>query len=180
MPQSAPQTHRDLRIRDELPGEEDAIASVLRAAFETPGEERLVEALRASGAIRASMVAELDGRPVAYIAFSEVTVTDADGRTSTGLGLGPMAVLPGLQGLGVGGRLLDASIAAMQGGAYPFCVVLGHPDYYARHGFELAAPRGIRWEHPVPDDVFFVRELREGGLEGVRGVVRYRPEFDAV
>jgi predicted N-acetyltransferase YhbS len=32
----------------------------------------------------------------------------------------------------------------------------------------------------VPDEVFFVREILAGGLAGVVGIVRYRPEFDAV
>jgi putative acetyltransferase len=58
--------------------------------------------------------------------------------------------------------------------------VLGHTEYYPRHGFICAAVHGIRWEKPVPDEVFFVRELTPGGLAGVEGVVRYRAEFDAV
>ena len=44
-------------------------------------------------------------------------------------------------------------------------------------GFEPAGPRGIRSAWDVPDDVFMVMELRPGGLEGVSGLARYRPEF---
>jgi predicted N-acetyltransferase YhbS len=35
---------------------------------------------------------------------------------------------------------------------------------------------GLRWERPVPDEAFFVQELVPGGLDGVSGTVRYRPE----
>jgi predicted N-acetyltransferase YhbS len=39
--------------------------------------------------------------------------------------------------------------------------VLGHPEYYPRFGFVPTAPRGIRWEHPAPED---------GAADGVKGV----------
>jgi predicted N-acetyltransferase YhbS len=81
---------------------------------------------------------------------------------------------------GIGGRLIAEGLRRLRVMGQPLCVVLGHADYYPRHGFERASKFGIRWEKPVPDDVFFVKELAAGGLHGVSGVVRYRPEFDAV
>jgi hypothetical protein len=36
------------------------------------------------------------------------------------------------------------------------------------------------WEHDVPEEVFMVHELREGALTQTKGVVKYRPEFQAV
>jgi predicted N-acetyltransferase YhbS len=45
-------------------------------------------------------------------------------------------------------------------------------------GFEPAAAHGLRWEHGH-DESFFVQALAPGGLDGVTGTVRYRPEFDA-
>jgi predicted N-acetyltransferase YhbS len=32
----------------------------------------------------------------------------------------------------------------------------------------------------VPDEAFMAAELREGALDGLKGVVKYHPEFDKV
>ena len=59
-------------------------------------------------------------------------------------------------------------------------IVLGHPNYYPRFGFQPAASSGLRcrWDG-VPDGAFMVLELIPGALAGVSGVARYREEFDA-
>jgi putative acetyltransferase len=81
---------------------------------------------------------------------------------------------------GIGGRLIHAGLRRLADAGHRFCVVVGHAGYYPRHGFSRASEFGLRWERPVPDDVFLVRALAEEGLAGVSGTVRYRPEFDAV
>ncbi len=166
-------------IREEAPGEAAAIHRLNAAAFETDAEAKLVDALRAAGALTLSLVAEADGEIVGHIAFSPVVV-DSAGRTSQGVGLAPMAVAPAYQRRGIGGRLVGEGLRRLRDAGHRFCVVLGHAEYYPRHGFARASDFGVRWERPVPDDVFFVRELAPGGLAGVSGTARYRPEFDAV
>lgn len=100
---------------------------------------------------------------------------------SAGVGLAPIAVSPTHQRRGIGASLIQAGLSHLRSrGDAPFCVVLGHADYYPRHGFLRASMFGIRWERPVPEDIFFVQELVPGGLGGVRGVVRFREEFDGV
>lgn len=168
-----------LTIREEVPADASAIHEVNVAAFETEAEAKLVDALRAAGALQLSLVAELDGRIVGHIAFSPVTVTE-DRRSVDGVGLAPMAVLPAHQRTGIGGRLVAEGLRRLREAGHPFCVVLGHADYYPRHGFVRASAFGIRWEKPVRDEVFHVQELLPGGLTGVSGVVRYRREFDDV
>ncbi len=59
-------------------------------AFGTDAEAKLVDALRAAGALTLSLVAETDGKIVGHIAFSPVVVSSAQ-RTSHGVGLAPMA-----------------------------------------------------------------------------------------
>lgn len=166
-------------IREEAPGDETAIHRVNAAAFETDAEARLVDTLRDAQALTLSLVAEVDGEIVGHIAFSPVTVT-SNGEIFHGVGLAPMAVLPTRQRSGLGGQLIAEGLRLLREREHPFCVVLGHASYYPRHGFVRASLLGIRWEHDVPDEVFFVQELIEGGLRGVRGVVRYRPELDHV
>lgn len=167
-----------LDVRREMPGDEPAIHALNASAFGTDAEARLVDALRANGALSLSLVAVVDGALVGHIAFSPVTV-EAKGRTVIGIGLAPMAVAPSRQRQGIGSRLIEEGLRALRAQGHPFCVVLGHADYYPRHGFVPAPALGIRWEKGH-DDAFFVQALTPGGLEGVSGVVRYRPEFDAV
>jgi putative acetyltransferase len=166
-------------IREETPADVTAIHAVNVAAFETDAEARLVDALRAAGALTLSLVAEIEGAIVGHIAFSPVTLTSGQ-RTVAGVGLAPMAVVPAQQRSGIGGKLVQEGLRRLRDAGHPFCVVLGHADYYPRHGFLRASSFGIRWEHPVPDEVFFVQELTPGGLQGLSGTIRYRPELDAV
>jgi putative acetyltransferase len=165
-------------VRRETPADETAIHALNASAFETDAEARLVDALRTSGALTLALVAVLDGAPVGYIAFSPVTV-EAEGRTVQGIGLAPLAVAPSHQRKGIGTRLIEEGLRALRAQGHAFCVVLGHVDYYPRHGFVPALTRGLRWEQGH-DEAFFVQALTPGGLDGVSGVVRYRPEFSAV
>jgi putative acetyltransferase len=59
-------------------------------------------------------------------------------------------------------------------------VVVGHPEYYPRFGFLPAKQKKLSCEFPVPDEVFMVAELRPQALAGLRGLVRYHPEFSEV
>ena len=167
-----------LVVRPEVLGDEAAIHALNVAAFPTDAEARLVDALRRSGALTLSLVAAGDGGLVGHIAFSPVVV-DRDGHRISGVGLAPMAVAPSSQRQGVGRRLIAEGLGRLRAEGHPFCVVLGHADYYPRHGFALARGHGLRWERGH-DASFFVQALVPAGLDGVAGVVRYRPELDAV
>jgi putative acetyltransferase len=166
-------------VRNEVPHDVAAIRRVNTSAFETDAEAKLVDALRSAGALVLSLVAEVNSEIVGHIAFSPVVVTSAE-HIRHGVGLAPMAVSPAYQRQGIGGTLIDVALGMLGDAGHPFCVVLGHSDYYPRHGFVRASPFGIRWERPVPEDIFFVREIAPGGLSGVSGTVRYRAEFEGV
>jgi predicted N-acetyltransferase YhbS len=79
-----------------------------------------------------------------------VALTDPQGRAHPLLMVGPVAVMPGLQGAGYGKALISAALAeADAGGALPQ-VLIGDEDYYGRWGF-TAAPTG-GWRCPGPWD----------------------------
>ena len=59
-------------------------------------------------------------------------------------------------------------------------VVLGHPEYYPRFGFEPTANFGIHCEFDVPPEVFMVRELTPGYLDGRTGTVSYHAAFQTL
>lgn len=164
-----------ITVRPEAPGEVEAIRRVNDAAFGRPDEGRLVDALRGAARPFVSLVAREGDEVVGHALFTPVTV----GATWSALALGPMAVVPGRQGAGVGSALVRAGLDACRALGHEVVFVLGHRDYYPRFGFVPAAPRGLRCKWPVPDDVFLVTELAPGALAGRTGLVEYHPAFDA-
>lgn len=164
-----------LTIRPESPADIDAVRAVHKAAFPTPAEAGLVDRLRTNGKAEVSLVAEAEGQIVGHILFSPVTISGPTGDVATGLGLAPLAVLPELQSRGIGSRLTREGLDACRGGGYSFVVVLGHPAYYPRFGFERADNRGISNEYGA-DDAFMVLELQPGSLP-TQGLAKYAAEF---
>lgn len=167
-------------IRPETGSDSAGISAVYDRAFPGPGEARLVEALRKSGGLWNSLVAELDGQIVAHVAFSPVTLTPEPARPLSGVGLAPIGVLPEFQRKGIGSLLIVSGLEACRQAGHEFVVVLGHPEYYPRFGFAPGPPRGLRCVYPVPDEVFMIRELVPGALQGIAGRVDYHPAFAAV
>jgi putative acetyltransferase len=168
-----------LTLRSETPKDIPIIHQIHTAAFGRPNEADLVDALRQHNALTISLVAVQDGCLVGHIAFSQVTIT-AETGTIAALGLAPMAVLPAYQRRGIGFQLVEAGLTACHNTPYRVVVVLGHPHYYPRFGFAPAKPLGIVWEHDAQEEAFMVHELREGALMQTKGMVKYRPEFQAV
>jgi putative acetyltransferase len=173
MPLSA---ESDMVIRLEEPSDAAQVREVNDTAFGTTTESRLVDALReAPGSI--SIVATVDSRVIGHILFTPVTI---EPQTVVRVaGLGPISVRPEYQRARVGIRLVKAGLDECRRRGYKAAVVVGHPEYYPRFGFVPAHTKGLTCEFPVPPAVFMMLELEAGALRGVRGLVRYRPEFGA-
>ena len=78
-----------------------------------------------------------------------VALTDPDGRRHPMIMVGPVAVLPHLQGKGYGQALVQASLAALDPRSPLPQVMIGDPEYYERFfGFSPAATGG--WRLPGP------------------------------
>ncbi len=165
-----------VEIRPETPWDVDSIRRVNELAFGQIEEAAIVDKLRQRGALTVSLVATQDNGVVGHIAFSPVAVESA-GASFEAIALGPMAILPAYQRQGIGSRLVRAGLEECRRLEQDILVVLGHPDYYPRFGFVPAKARGIDCEFEVPDETWMVLELKEGGLGGRKGTVKYRPEF---
>lgn len=161
-------------IRPEIREDRAVIHALTEAAFrEAPHsshtEQFIVDALRSRGELSLSLVAEKDGQVVGHVALSPVTISDG----STGwLGLGPISVLPGWQGQGVGAALMHAALDALRGQGAQGCVVLGEPSYYGRFGFR--AEPGLMLPG-VPPEYFQALCLRPPMAQGA---VQYSPAFE--
>lgn len=86
--------------------------------------------------------------------------------------LGPLAVDPSLQSLGIGGALMRHAIAEAARLGYGSIVLLGDAPYYARFGFSTAKAEAIALPGPFERDRMLGLELRAGALAGVQGVLK--------
>jgi len=166
-------------IRPETSADIPAIYEVNRRAFGRPGEAQVLDGLRERGELSVSLVAEVDGQVVGHIAFSPMRVEN-ENKPEGAWGLAPMAVSPEMQGRGIGLKLIAAGLEACREGGAEIVLVLGHPEYYPRAGFEKASVYGISSEFAVPDEVFMVQELAAGALQKYRGTAYYSPLFRSV
>ncbi|RIV36375.1 GNAT family N-acetyltransferase [Micromonospora radicis] len=138
-----------LRLRPEDPADTGAIRRVLAAAFArpdvtTPPEVRLVDELRGSDAWlpELAMVAEYGGEIAGYALLSRVTV-GSDAGSAPALALGPVAVAPHRQRIGLGVSTVQAALEAATELGERLVVVLGDPAYYRRFGFSRADRMGL-------------------------------------
>jgi putative acetyltransferase len=124
-------------IRNETVSDIDAITEVTIAAFRTLAisnhtEQFIISSLRAAGALKISLAAEIDGRVIGHIAFSPVTISDG----STGwYGLGPVSVLPEFQKQGIGKSLVNTGLSMLKELDGKGCTLVGDPNYYKRFMF---------------------------------------------
>lgn len=165
-----------IEIRKEESTDREAIHQLNLIAFDNGPEADLVDELRASCEAYVSFVAVEDGSVIGHILFTPATVEDCP---AVGMGLAPMSVLPSKQRKGIGSRLVRYGLEFLRNGGCPFVIVLGHPEYYPRFGFEPASKYHLisQWQG-VPDDAFMIVVFDSGVLPKTGGIARYRDEFD--
>jgi putative acetyltransferase len=165
-------------VRPETGADRDAIWHVHERAFAPSiGEAKLVDALRAAGDLVADLclVAEDAAEVVGHIAYSRAGLDSGH----EALALAPMAVLPERQRDGIGSALVRESLDRAAATQFPLVVVLGHPEYYPRFGFEPGAGHGILDPYGVPPEAWMVHLLPAYTLEA-RGLGKYAEAFALV
>jgi len=164
-------------IRLEAKQDVDAVRVVNRLAFGQDAEGRLVDRLRDEGYARVSLVAEVDGRIVGHILFSDVPIV-TDGQVIPAVALAPMAVVPDHQRRGIGSALVRAGLEACREQGFRVAIVLGHRAFYPRFGFSSALARQLK--APYSGEDFMAVELEPGAMAGAVGRVAYPPPFAEV
>ena len=162
-----------LQTRPETLADIDAIRELVRLAFtdhpvSQGTEPMIIDALRDDDALALSLVAELDGAVVGHIAYSAGSIGEAaDGWFV----VGPVAVLPDLQGRGIGRALIEASLDMLRSDGASGCVLVGDPALYTRFGFRRCP--GVVWPG-VPDEYVLCLPFT---TEEPVGEIAYHPAF---
>lgn len=124
-------------IRPESQADRQIIGEITRQAFAShphsnQTEHFIIEALRQAKALTISLVAEYSGRVVGHIAFSPAAISDGS------IGwyiLGPISVVPALQGRGIGRQLIENGLSQLKELGASGCILVGDPLFYNRFGF---------------------------------------------
>lgn len=142
-----------ITIRSTTPDDLTTIIDVHTRGFGYEKEARLTTALLADATATptVSLLALHDGESVGHILFTRVRL---NGRDEPLLHiLAPLAVTPEYQRQGVGGVLIRDGIEKLQSIGSQLVFVLGHKEYYPRHGFTLHALRhGYQPPYPILEE----------------------------
>jgi putative acetyltransferase len=150
------------------------VLSVEREAFGEDDEANLVAKLLDDQTAKPilSLLAIDKGKAIGHILFTrgqlEPTV---DVNISI---LGPLAVIPSEQRKGVGGELIKHGLKMLAESGVDLVFVLGHPEYYPRHGFVQAGKHCFDAPYPILEknsDAWMVQALREGVMDRISGRV---------
>ncbi|MFD5032550.1 GNAT family N-acetyltransferase [Streptomyces sp. NPDC058405] len=160
--------------RAETSADIPTIRDISLAAFDTPLEADLVDALRAdpSWINGLSIVAtDQDGVLIGHALLTRCHIDD-----TPALCLGPVAVWPEYQKTGAGSAAIRASLQAAKELGEHFVTVLGHPTYYPRFGFTRASKHGIGLSIDVPDEAMMALTL-DADHPLPNGTVHYAAPF---
>jgi putative acetyltransferase len=174
-----------IRVRQATDDEWPAILEVHRRAFGRDEEAGMAAAVRASDGFvpELSLVAmsdeataplEKQGQTQGHVLTSWVGLEGSERRL---LQLGPIGVLPELQGQGIGSALVRASLEAARALGEPLVLLEGNPKYYSRFGFVRADELGLL---PPPEALYdwaFQVAVLDKAAPLPQGRVVYPPTF---
>ncbi|MFD3776931.1 GNAT family N-acetyltransferase [Streptomyces sp. NPDC058612] len=160
--------------RPETAADTAAVRGVNLAAFDTPLEADLVDALRADDAWIPGLSYVAEGPDGSVAAHALLTACEVDGARA--LALAPVAADPALQRSGAGSSVVRALLAAARERGESLVLVLGHPDYYQRFGFVPASRFGIRAPFEVPDEAMMALVL-DDSVPVPAGTISYPAPF---
>lgn len=173
----------EINIREELEKDYEVVERLTEEAFKNAvhsdgTEHLLVNRLRKSDDFikELSLVAEDNGKVIAHLMLTKAKINNGDMSVET-LALAPVSVIPEYQGKGIGSKLINVALESARRLGYKSVIVLGHDKYYPKFGFVPASKYEIKAPFDVPDEAFMVKELNDGSLIGVSGIVEYTKEF---
>lgn len=156
-------------VRSESPGDIAGIRVVEEAAFLQSAEADLVDDLRTAGDSVFSLVAVEGETVTGHAMFSRLQAP------FPALALGPVAVLPDRQRMGVGSRLIREGIARNEAAGWLGIFVLGDPAFYRRFGFDVGKASGFISPYAGPH--LMALPLGRNELPTDTGSIQHAPAF---
>jgi putative acetyltransferase len=120
-----------------------------------------------------SILAFDNKQAIGHILFTKALIAPSRGALSAVI-LAPLAVIPEAQSCGVGGRLIREGLRQVSENGVDLAFVLGHPEYYPRHGFNPAGALGFEAPYTIPEkhaNAWMVQALHPGVIGTVSGRV---------
>jgi len=120
-----------------------------------------------------SLIAFIENRAVGHILFTTAHLSNNPNEVAISL-LAPLAIIPNYQKKGSGGKLIKRGLELLSKSGVDLVFVLGHPEYYPRHGFSPASKLGLEAPYPIPEkvaDAWMVKALQPNVIDTVYGKV---------
>lgn len=178
--------HAAIEICVSSPLHHDGLRKVHERAFGRKDEADLVDTLLSSDALidDLSLVAISEGQVVGHILYTRVDIVNDQDVSSSSKGnyaiaLAPLAILPEFQKQGIGSLLMNESIAKADKNGHGIIIVLGHPEYYPKFGFQPASQYGMSSPFDAPDNCFMARPLSKYE-KAIHGDVVYHEAFNQI
>jgi len=166
-----------ITIREETFRDVEAREALLDACFGQERFQKTCERLR-EGRLPAeglSLVIERDGAILGTVRLWHVSA----GPSRPALMLGPIAIDPSCQGLGLGGKLMREALKRAAARGHKAVLLVGDAPYYERFGFSAGKTQSLWMPGPYERSRFLALELEAGALDGARGLVSATGAFES-
>jgi predicted N-acetyltransferase YhbS len=158
-----------ITIREEIFRDVEAREALLDACFGQDRFQKTCERLR-EGRMPAeglSLVIDRDGAIIGTVRLWHVSA----GPNRPALMLGPIAIDPSCQSLGLGAKLMREALARAVDQGHGAVLLVGDAPYYERFGFSAGKTGSLWMPGPYERSRFLALELEAGALDGARGLV---------
>jgi len=173
-------------IRETNDADLNDILFVEREAFNSNKEADLTKDMLADPSAKPllSLIAYIEDQPAGHILFTKAHLSNIPRKVAVSI-LAPLAVIPKFQKQGIGGALVKKGLELLSKSGVDLVFVVGHPEYYPRHGFTPAGKLGFEAPYPIPEkdaNAWMVQALRPNVIGSVSGKVvccdvLNKPEF---
>lgn len=156
----------------ETPAMEAAVTHLIDRVFGPGRFAKSSERLREGNSLLpdCSFVALREGKPVGCCRMWPVTI----GGEAVAF-LGPLAVDPDERSAGLGQALVESAVEAARAAGWRAVLLVGDGPYFGRVGFNNAHTAGVVMPGPVDQRRVLLLPLRQGGDEGLSGLVAIDP-----
>ena len=166
-------------IEAETETDYDQIRKVHIQAFNGEAEATLVEKLRTTPKYirELSLVARHRNQVIGHVLFYPIKIK-TNKKKCDSLALAPVSVIPKFQNRKIGTTLIQKGLEKAKKLGFKSVIVIGHPEYYPRFGFQTASKYGITAPFKVPDNALLALELQKNALKNCNGTIRYPTQYN--